>query len=135
MRDRRAERRLMLEAIIDDPAASHSDRLRADEQLRELEIYEQRTSAAEHLTASQALAEAESLAQAMPGIVALARVAAGEDPDDVIEAPTDPAEATEVIDLQQRVIERLEASLLERETALAYEHRHRLLSAAVEVAL
>ena len=35
--DRREERRIMLEAIIDDPGASHSDRLRADEALRDLE--------------------------------------------------------------------------------------------------
>ena len=93
MADRRQERRALFEAILGDAAASHSERLRADEALCELELEERRVAAVDRLTPDQALAEAESLAAAMPGIVVCARVAAGADAMDVVDPPVEEAPA------------------------------------------
>jgi hypothetical protein len=98
MRERLEERRALFEAILADPAASHNSRLKADERLAELELSQQRRASVETLTPEQALAEIESLAGAMPGILSCARVAAGADPLDVIEPPVEAADLPETID-------------------------------------
>ena len=74
----------MLEAIIGDPHGSHGDRLRADDALRELEQADARRVAVEHMSPEQVLEEAQSLADSMPGFLACARAAAGEDIFDVV---------------------------------------------------
>ncbi len=70
-----------------DGRITPGDRMRAIEQLRELP---ERRDALESLSPEQVLEEALSLEAAMPGIVVCARVAAGADPFDLVEAPTEP---------------------------------------------
>lgn len=120
----------MLEAIISDPHGSHSDRLRADDALRELERDDARRGAVEHMSPEQALEEARSLSDAMPGIVTCARVAAGEDAQDVVEPPTEVDDLRELVELQQQVLDAVEQTLAERERGLQRLTAQRLLPPA-----
>ena len=123
------ERRALLLSILDDPGASHSDRLRADELLADLELHEARSGGSEHLSPEQVREEFASLALAVPGMLA---VAAGVD---AVEPPVEVDELREVIDLQERLIAALESRLAERERALQRVSVQRLLPAAPELAL
>ena len=124
------ERGRGIEAIVDGIFAG-DDRLKADEALRELEQEDRRVFAREVLTPTQALEEAESLVEALPGIVTLARVAAGADPS-VVEPPTDADELAEVVGLQEELIGTLESRLAVRERALQRVTVHRRLLPAPE---
>ncbi len=126
MRDRRGERRALYEAILSDARATHSDRLRADEQLRELEQHEHRTTMVENLSPAEALAELESLGSALPGMIAVARGVAA------VEPPEDPDDVRETLDLLLEINEKLEALLSERERALQRLNVHRRLPPAPE---
>ena len=114
-------------AFADDPAIPVGARTQA---LGELGRMPAEGAAVEALSPEAALEEAESLASAMDGFLVCARVEAGLDPD--VKPPEDPTEMREVIELQQALIDRLEASLAARERALQHERRHRLLPRAPE---
>jgi hypothetical protein len=129
------DRRAVLESIAygNDARVTPGDRLRALEQLQGLDAVAARVEAVEHLTAEESLELAESLAGAMPGFVACARAALDLDPE--IEPPVDPTDLAEVIELQERLIERLERVLLAREDALRAWTLHRQLTPAPELGL
>jgi hypothetical protein len=134
MADRNAERRALYESILSDPSATHTERLRADERLSELDrVTLAGVETVEHLTAEESLELAESLAAAMPGFVACARAGMGWDPE--ITPPDDPTELREVLALQEQLIERLERVLASREDALRAWTLHRQLTPAPELGL
>lgn len=108
MRDN--ERRALYESILDDPAASHGDRLRADERLAELD-QRQRASTGEvqaPLSPEQQMAELESWAAAAAAAIAVARG------PQFIEPPVEADEVRELLNLALQVNERLETLLAER---------------------
>jgi hypothetical protein len=126
MPDRAGERRALYQSIVDDPAASHSERMRADEMLTELDARAAAHTSTESMSAAEALELAESWALAVPGVLVCARVAAGLDPG--IEPPVERADVLEVVHLQQRVIAELERRLQQRELALqSWTTQRRLL--------
>lgn len=115
-----------------DRRIAPGDRVRAIERLAELEADDRRGTSFAELSPEQALEEAQSLADAMPGILACARVAAGEDLDGAVTAPEPEDEVREALDLAVEITDLQAARIAELESALAYEHRHRLLPAAQE---
>jgi hypothetical protein len=129
------DRRAVLESIAygNDARVTPGDRLRALEQLQGLDAVAARVETVEHLTPEESLALTESLAASMPGFLACAR--AGMDLDPEIVPPVDPTDLTEVIELQERLIERLERVLLAREDALRAWTLHRQLTPAPELGL
>jgi hypothetical protein len=130
------DRRAVLESIAygNDARVTPGDRLRALEQLRDLDATAARVEVADdRLTPEEALELAESWASAVPGVLSCARAALDLDPE--IAPPVDPDDLAEVIELQERLIERLESVLLSREEALRRWTLHRQLSAAPEVKL
>ncbi len=123
----RARRALEQIAYGEDPSIPVGARTVA---LGELSRMPLSLEAADALTPDQVLEEVESLAAALPGMLALARVGSGEDPSHVIEPPTEEADLREVVELQQAVIDLLEVRLADRERALQNASVHRRLPAA-----
>lgn len=98
-----------------DGRITPGDRMRAIEQLREMP---ERRDAAESLSPDQVLEELQSFADAMPGMLVCARVAAGEDVFDVVEPPVEPGDLEELVEMQLELIDALEARLRLTERAL-----------------
>ena len=84
--------RALCEEVLDDPGASHADRLGAIVRLQELDREERAAGAAERPSPDEALREAESLHAAAPGILHAARVEAGEADAWDVKAPADPTD-------------------------------------------
>ena len=113
-----------MEAILDDPLATHADRLRADERLAELERAEASATVTERLTPEQVAEELESLAAAVPAMLAVAR-----GPESV-EPPVEDGELDELLELADRVTAEQERRIFELECALQREHVNRQLPPA-----
>jgi hypothetical protein len=123
------DRRIVLESVAfgGDPDLKPGDRLRALELLAELEAEERRGTVIERLSPEEALSELESLAAAVPAMLAVAR-----GPEYVL-PPDDPGELMGVIELQELLIAALEARVLALECQLGSERRQRLLGPAPPV--
>jgi hypothetical protein len=114
-----------------DPRISPSDRVRAIEQLTELERSTRSGARVDDLTPDQVLEQLDSLREALPGMVAVARVAAGVEVSHAVEPPEDVADVAEALELALRVNELLEARVAELERALQRVTVHRRLGPAV----
>jgi hypothetical protein len=123
------DQRIVLESIVygGDPDLRPGDRLRALELLAELDAEEQRSTVIDRLSPEETLAELESLAAAVPAMLATAR-----GPGYVV-PPDDPGELMGVIELQELLIAALEARVLALEGQLQRERTQRLLGPAPPV--